>query len=201
MELITCPYCGALLEKECERCPYCGQQLETKSEGTKPIEHSVTTTQNNKNNEWIQKWKNKQFGEHFVFPVILTTLILGLMIFMIWNFMDEFGYKGPDGILWVVIIMCSLIFLVLVIAVFGEFTSRKFVVKKVDGFTILAAKYGRHNFLVVDDKVLDDQHYDATRYWSNMRVLTANLPNGKHVWVEFRPEIVIHIGNDRVNNK
>ena len=62
----------------------------------------------------------------------------------------------------------------------------------------MAAKYGRQNYLIVDGVVLDKQHYYAYRGGSNMRALTGSLPNGKNVWVEFRPSIVIHVGNDKI---
>ena len=36
MKLVTCPYCGALLDDDYEYCPYCGQSLEiNKKETTK----------------------------------------------------------------------------------------------------------------------------------------------------------------------
>ena len=110
----------------------------------------------------------------------------------------KYGHGCAGGMIALYIFFFSVLFLIMIICLFGEFTGKKFVVKKVDGYTIMAAKYGRQNYLIVDGVVLDKQHYHASRGYSNMRALTGSLPNGKNVWVEFRPSIVIHVGNDKI---
>lgn len=188
MEKIKCPYCGAEFFYDYTVCPYCGQTLK---EGDKELVSKEVFQSNIDElpcDDWVAKWKSKQLGENYFFSFILVALLASIfapVAFSIHSIDGDYTFE----------IVCDLIMGIFCLAggffVVRELTKKRFVVRKIDGFTVLAAKYGHHNFLVCDNKVLDDQKYFAHRGGSTMHSLQGRLPNGKLLLAEFYPEIRI----------
>ncbi|MBO7615210.1 MAG: hypothetical protein J6T15_05885 [Bacilli bacterium] len=207
MEDFVCPYCGALLVDEHEECPYCGRVLKEKNEQPKSGDYFDPTIRGNKSDEWILKWKNKQIPHNTELAIgtgiIFSVIIIVMIVTTIASIHGDGNYLGRDFVKAQIslCIIFSIVFAVIGLVLIFEITRKKFYQAKVDGFNILVAQYGNFNFLVCDDVVLDEQKYVSNRFYSDLRTLKGTLPNGKNIWVEFRPGIKIHVGKDRVLKK
>ena len=188
MEKNKCPYCGAEFFYDYTVCPYCGESLKEDNKQLVSQETFKSNIDEKPCDDWVGKWKSKQLGENYFFSFILVALLASIFAVGVFSIHSiDGGYTleiVSDLIIGITCLACSF-FVVRVL------TKKRFAVRKIDGFTVLAAKYGHHNFLVCDNKVLDDQKYFTHRGGSDMHSLQGRLPNGQLLLAEFYPEIRI----------
>ena len=195
MEKIKCPYCGAEFYHDYVACPKCGKSLKENNKQLISKDVLESIDEEDAYDSWLQEFKEKEASECWI-AIILGLLILGpVLAMLIYNF-----NKNAVGVLEQTLAYIFFTISTVSVIVFAvyECTHKETVVKKVECYTVLAAKYGSYNVLMCDGKVLDQQKVRAHRGHTNMRVLKGKLPNGKRIWAEFRPNIQIHLGDDKI---
>ena len=195
MEKIKCPHCGAEFYCDYVNCPNCGKPLKENNKQLVSKEVFKSNDKEDTYDSWIKDFEEKESSECIVAIIIGLLILCPILVMIIYNF-----NKYDAGIFEQILtyVFFSTVTVGLIILVVYECSHKVTVVKKVDCYTVLAAKYGSYNVLVCDGKVLDQQKVLARSGYTNMRVLKGKLPDGRHVWAEFRPNIQIHLGEDRV---
>ncbi|MBO7615211.1 MAG: hypothetical protein J6T15_05890 [Bacilli bacterium] len=188
MEKNKCPYCGAEFFYDYTVCPYCGESLKEDNKQLVSQEAFKSNIDEMPCDDWVEQWKSKQLRENYLISAIYIIYFVAFFAGVSLSIL----FDGVDSALEIIGVILIGLFTVGGIAiVWREETKKKFAVKIIDGFTILAAKYGRHHFLVCNNKVLDEQKYLTIRGRNRSYALQGSLPNGEKVLAEFYPEIRI----------
>ena len=195
MEKIKCPYCGAEFYHDYVTCPKCGKPL--KENNKQPISKEVCNPNDDESlcESWLEKWKEKGHEGCWIALIAMFLIMVPILIMIIYSF----NKYGADTISQIVIyLLLSFIIVGLIVFVCYETMHYEKVVKHVEGYTILAARYGDYIVLICNGKTLDSQKIYSNRYRTNLRTLKGKLPNGMNIWAEFAYKIEIHIGENKV---
>lgn len=204
MSLIKCENCGTQFDDSFDCCPFCGASCkkESNSNNNETLEDDSLNTY--KDREWINKWRQKVVANNAKFGIPFSILAIVCLVCMTIGFSKAIkeGIE-VDLSLWFIVPMIILfaficfLFLLIPIGYVKNMFKPKIMEQNIDGYIVLVCESVHYNYLVYDGIVLDWQHYYAGRHGDNIRVLKGNLPNGIKLWVEFKPETVLHAGDNR----
>ena len=183
-----CPYCGSKLNYEVKYCPYCGkalnnEEIETETEKVEEI-NCYTCVQ--KDPSWVNKWE-KRFNQN---KAALILVCAGGTLFLMGCFIRLMVQSDLEEVF--VLYLVFVIFL----AAFGLFLTiailrRKFIVREIEGFTVVLYTSSNQNALIVEDEIVDSQSLHHSRYHTTRtRDLHGKLPNGTKIFANFENDAI-----------
>ena len=184
MALNYCPNCGAKIDSTQKFCPNCGCPLQESNEiEEKKEEAKASIIATPKDTSWVQKWRNRSIESKVLELLLFTALLIPLFIMAI-----KLIFESLELDAFLSIASFFLLFVVIMgfAAIYHTVLSRKFIVKKIDGYTAVLFMKRSQNALIVEDEIVNSQALYNSRYHHTIpQNLYAVLPNRTRIHANF----------------
>ena len=184
MALNYCPNCGTKIEPNQKFCPSCGCPLQESNEIEKNKEEARTSViATPKDPSWIQKWRNRFIGSKVLELLLFSAFLIPMFVMTIKLIFESLEL---DGFLSVMSFFLLLFVIMVFALLYYTVLSRKFIVRKIDGYTVVLFMKRSQNALIVEDEIVNSQALYNSRYHHTIpQNLYAVLPNGTKIHANF----------------
>lgn len=183
MALNYCPNCGAKIAPDTKFCPNCGCPLQEATEIEETREQQERTIiATPKDPSWVEKWRSRANVSKILELLLFSLFLIPMCIATIRLLFDAYDL---GSIIFMVIFLLLFIIAITVLMIYTV-VSRKFIVREIDGYTVVLFMKRTQNALIIEDEVVSAQALHHSRYQHTIpENLYGILPNRTRIHANF----------------